>query len=162
VRIAIVGQAPGRTNGSRLAFDGPSGERLARLAGFARAVDLRRAARLTNLLVRWPGRGNGKGDAFPIAEAREAAWGVRLAGIVLLAGRGVARAFGLGGARYFEWAAIGAARVAVVPHPSGISHWWNDPRNRRRAGAFLRGVFGKIGGRRKKLSFKVDTLPGTS
>ena len=28
--------------------------------------------------------------------------------------------------------------AAVIPHPSGIVLWWNDPENRKRAGMFLR------------------------
>jgi hypothetical protein len=28
--------------------------------------------------------------------------------------------------------------VAVIPHPSGVNHWWNDPANRRRFAEFAK------------------------
>jgi hypothetical protein len=28
--------------------------------------------------------------------------------------------------------------VAILPHPSGVNHWYNDPRNVARARRFLR------------------------
>lgn len=61
---------------------------------------------------------------------------------MLLAGKGVARAFGVGDARFFEWLDLGGAMVAVIPHPSGISHWWNAPANRKKAARFMRGAIG--------------------
>ena len=57
---------------------------------------------------------------------------------VLLAGRGVAGAFGVD-LPFFLWAEERGMMVAVVPHPSGVSRWWNDPANERRARRFLRG-----------------------
>lgn len=121
----IVGQAPGRTRGEREALEGPCGDRFARLAGLGGVGELRARARLVNLLGEWPGRA-GKGDAF-------------LAGEVLLLGRGVARAFRVD-SPFLEWRRVGGAVVAVVPHPSGVSRWWNCPENRARASAFLRGA----------------------
>lgn len=64
---------------------------------------------------------------------------------ILIAGRRVARAFGVYDVEYFvsttfkdlvrptghPWRAI------VVPHPSGVNRWWNDERNQLRAHAFL-------------------------
>jgi hypothetical protein len=32
------------------------------------------------------------------------------------------------------------ARFAVFPHPSGVSHFWNDPRDRARAARFMRAL----------------------
>eukprot|EP00662_Eupelagonemidae_sp_cell21_P057411 gene57411-biopygen92575 len=59
-----------------------------------------------------------------------------------LFGAGVARAFGADPAML---AADGGGSVGcpslTLPHPSGVSHWWNDARNRRaadRAGELLR------------------------
>lgn len=139
-RVTIVGQAPGRRNGAALAFEGPSGRRLAALAGVSER-ELRRRAKLVNLLPRWPGAA-GKGDLFPAAAAKKAAKGMRLGGRVPLAGRGVARAFGVGAAPFLEWFTLGRCEAAVFPHPSGVSHWWNDPANRAEAARFLAAVLG--------------------
>lgn len=119
-----------------LPLEGPCGDRLARLAGMPGHRELRRRARLVNLLPAWPGK-SGKGDAFPLREARDRARRLRTRGTVLLAGRVVAAAFGLADAEYFE----PRGRFHVIPHPSGVSHWWNDPANVRRARRFLRAVF---------------------
>ncbi len=139
--VMIVGQAPGRSRGSALPLEGPSGDRLARLAGMSGHDDLRRRATLVNLLPGFPGK-SGKGDAFPLPEARLAAFRMRLGrGRVLLAGKAVARAFGLQVLPYFRWTRHRRAWLAVIPHPSGVSHWWNEPRNVRRARRFMRSVF---------------------
>lgn len=146
-RLVLVGQAPARTS-SAIAFGGDSGARLARLLGMSLA-DLLRAVDTTNLLPRWPGRSaSGKGDSFPLAEARRAA--AELAAkedpsrAFLLAGTNVARAFGVSRLGFLRWGLLGGRRVAVIPHPSGVSRWWNDARNRARARAFL---LREIGGR---------------
>lgn len=122
-------------------MDGPSGRRLERLLGIEEG-QLHRAARVVNLIPWWPGpSASGKGDRFPSSSARLAASRVRLRGTVLLAGRGVARAFGVR-APFFEWARVGPARVAVIPHPSGVSRWWNEPANLERAERFMRAITG--------------------
>ncbi len=59
----------------------------------------------------------------------------------VLFGRKVARAFGLGPeAPWMTW----DEGIAVVPHPSGRSYWYNDPENRARARTFLRRVAHEI------------------
>lgn len=93
-----------------------------------------------NVLEAHPGR-SGKGDAFHLPTARKLTTGLlaRLAahpGPVVLLGRGVASALGRGGQAWFEW----VDGAAVAPHPSGISHWWNDPANIRRARRFWRAL----------------------
>lgn len=139
-RILIVGQAPGPTpSTSRRALDGRCGRRLERLMGIPEGA-LPRVARTVNLLPEWPGRSpSGKGDRFPVAEASQVAATLMLRGVVLFAGRGVAAAFGVR-APFFRWLRLGSARVAVVPHPSGISRWWNDPRNQDTAARFFRAL----------------------
>ena len=91
-----------------------------------------------NLVGSWPGK-SGKGDAFPMGEARASAELLRprLAGkTVLVLGLGTARALGLR-ARYLEWQDGGGFWAVVVPHPSGVNRWWNEPANRRTAREFL-------------------------
>lgn len=52
--------------------------------------------------------------------------------LTLLAGLKVARAFGVDG-RLADLAGrrveVGGGDALVIPHPSGLNHWWNDPKN---------------------------------
>lgn len=119
-------------------FAGRSGDRLADLLGAASLRDLRDRYRLVNLLGYWPGPSpSGKGSAFPLDEARRAAETLPLADGSLLCGRRVAQAYGLARVPFLEWIDARGRRVAVIPHPSGVSRWWNDPENVRRARIFL-------------------------
>lgn len=132
----LVGQAPsGRAPGAA-PLDGPSGRRVARLAGVLELGDAFDAA---NLLGEFPGK-QGKGDAFPAAAARLAAAALDLSGrpLVVLGGRGVAAAFGEGGRAWLEAFPLRGIPAIVVPHPSGVSHWWNCPANAARASLVLR------------------------
>lgn len=134
-RPIIVGEAPPRGGEGRPAFSGYAGRRLAALAGVAELSD---AFDAVNILDEWPGP-QGKGSAFPDALAARAA--MRLRGLlegrlVIVAGRRAARALGLR-AGYLEPVDAGWCAAAVLPHPSGVNRWWNDPANRRRASAFL-------------------------
>ena len=134
----IIGQAPGQKgNGEPLA--GKAGRRLAALCGLSLDAYLARFRRV-NLLPTFPGKA-GKGDAFPLPAAREAARALlpALEGrrVVLLGGR-VAAAFGLHRAPLLVWQPFHGAWVAVAPHPSGLNRFWNDPRNVRRAQQFWR------------------------
>jgi hypothetical protein len=90
-----------------------------------------------NLLPVFPGRA-AKGDAFPMWKARIAARRTKLRGRTVLVGRSVASAFGLRRIPFLVWFRLGAATVSVIPHPSGVCRWWNDPRNVSRAEEFLR------------------------
>lgn len=147
-RPLIVGEAPSMRTSRP--FAGRSGERLADLAGVP-LEQLRSRFRLVNLLAYWPGpSASGKGSAFPLAEARSRAGETPLPPGSLLCGRRVAQAFGLGRAPFLEWvegdarggrtngAGRPTARVAVIPHPSGVCRWWNDPENVDAARRFLR------------------------
>jgi uracil-DNA glycosylase len=135
----IIGQAPGPRTDHREPLSGASGRRLAALCGLPLSVFLARFERV-NLVRRHPGK-LAKGDAFPRAIARRNA--ARLLPLmrgrrVVLLGRNVADAFGLAHLSMFVWHRVGGVEVAVAPHPSGVNHWWNDPRNVRRARRFWR------------------------
>jgi len=110
--------------------------------------DLAELARLTmpeyyrlftraNLLQEYPGKA-GKGDAFPMRLARPAAKALRphLSAFkeVVFLGKMVAEAFSHWG-DWFEWRGD-APRLAMSPHPSRISTWWNIPGHGKRAGQF--------------------------
>lgn len=149
-RLLVVGEAPSAQYGGR-PLQGDTGRRLAALAGVGHG-QLLAAVDAVNLFDAWPGPEN-HGSAFPVREARDAA--VRLLAtitgrrVLLLGGRVVA-AFGLVGLEPFRWhdvdipriadgrsRLVTVTRVAVVPHPSGVSRSYNDPRVRAQAAEFL-------------------------
>lgn len=147
MRVVIVGQAPSRSSRGKRPFEGASGRRIAALAGLGSYEALAGRCVLVNLLRRWPGAApSGKGDAFPWRRAeraaRDLAAQVAPGDVVVLAGRNVARCFGLRATTFFGRVALGGAEAYVVPHPSGVSHWWNDAGNRKAAAEFFRRVVG--------------------
>jgi len=136
----LVGQAPSRRSDGKEAF--PKGARSAKRLSTLIGGDVRRLFDAENLLDRWPGKA-GKGDSFPIEIARKKA--IELLetdrhDILILFGRKVAEAFGLGDARWFEERRIGRRSLYAVPHPSGINLWWNDRTNVEKARRFFEEV----------------------
>lgn len=126
--MTVVGQAPGPNTDPAEPLSGASGRRLAALCGSAFPFER------VNVLDAWPGR-CGKGDAFPKPVRSPLVRSLAAGGAdhrVVLLGRSVASLFGLAAVPWFEW----RGRFVVVPHPSGISHWWNDPANVERARRF--------------------------
>lgn len=62
----------------------------------------------------------------------------------LLCGRRVWRAtMGRADGEFGSEATAGGARVVLLPHPSGLSRWWNDRANPTRLGRRLRGLLGE-------------------
>lgn len=139
-KALLVGRAPARRMAGRGAFRGRSGERLAALAG-TDLDGLLRAVDAANLLGEWPGK-QGKGDAFPMAAARAAAGVLDVSGrpLVVAVGKRVAAAMGLRRPEYFAPAAWRGVPLVVVPHPSGVNRWWNDPVNVGKMHAFMRSL----------------------
>jgi len=138
----LLGEAPNRWQGEDPIQRGRHTlyrEDLAELCGLTMPAFYRCFVR-ANLLSRWPGR-SGRGSAFPPAEARRRAESVaqHLGSFrsVVLVGRRVARAFGRYKQDWYAWYDDGP-RVAVVPHPSRVNRYWNDPANVRAAEAFFR------------------------
>lgn len=131
----LVGEAPARGTEGLPPFSGRSGAFLARVAGF----DVAARFECVNLLDRWPGP-QGKGSAFPLAEARAAALELDVGGrTVILAGWRVAHAWPDRAPRAYLVAVDGAhgGPLAVLPHPSGVCRWWNDAWRRDAARRFL-------------------------
>lgn len=102
-----------------------------------------------NLLPYFPGR-HKRDDKFPMTPARLAAEVMApllVDRTVILVGRNVASAFKVEG-EFHEWQEVrvrrpcflqrcpGTARVAIVPHPSGRNHWYNQADNMAAARAF--------------------------
>jgi uracil-DNA glycosylase len=143
-RLIIIGEAPSRTGDpDRPLMSAPIRRRLIELLGIDDAAYF--AIDRINLLRAWPGRRGKKGDlADPIA-MRSAAWIVLAAEELIgrravFLGARVARAFGAHRRPILRWFAIGGGSAAILPHPSGVNRWWNDPRNRRRAIRFMRKI----------------------
>jgi hypothetical protein len=95
-----------------------------------------------NVLDEFPGSA-GKGDLFPIEEARLRVGAIlqHLYGLedvpVILLGHKVAGVFGVK-RRFLETEIVDGRTFAVFPHPSGVSHYWNDKDNVQRASCFIR------------------------
>lgn len=97
-----------------------------------------------NVLPTWPGS-SGKGSHFPVAQARDEADAIRcmINGVavewtVVILGFRAASAFCYRSQRpesreYFSPWQERNSTFSVIPHPSGVNRWWNDPLNRRRA-----------------------------
>lgn len=133
--------------GTGTALLGRCGRRLARLLSMTEA-EYARTFRRRNLLKTWPGKSpSGKGDRWARVEARAAAARCRPSGVVVLLGSRVAAAFGVQDNPPLTWFRMGRATCAILPHPSGVNRWWNDPRNVAAAAQLLKAAVaaGKIG-----------------
>jgi len=161
VKPLFIGQAPGpsalevrRSNrGKRIggrALAGAAGERLASLGGLASVDDFLARVDTVNVLVEYPGPAPQKGDAFPMPGATRRARVLRYEHAhrdqIVLVGIAVARAFGFDDPPLCEWMIDVIAfdkeiQWAVIPHPSGVNRWWNDPINKALAEVFLHSLF---------------------
>lgn len=99
-----------------------------------------------NVLGAYPGRA-GKGAAFPLELARPATDRFEEflkhrdhIELMLLAGGRVAKAFDIKDVEYFKGTNWRGFATVVVPHPSGVSTWWNGAGNRTRAKKFMEGL----------------------
>ena len=134
--VRVIGQAPSSKTDGQGAFTGRSGAFLALLAGCSQEEFLR-VFDVVNLLDHYPGKREGKGDKFPMAEARKAAAACSLTGRTIFVGRQVAKAFGAKENRFFEfWEHQPNVMAVIVPHPSKVSTWWNDPAKLEQARKF--------------------------
>lgn len=150
-QVVLIGQAPSRSGDPCYPLTGRFGRKIQELARITEWTYLRKTVRI-NVLPVYPGT-NGKGDAFPLNKARHMARTIAELGVfdcgrdVVMFGWNVARVFGMPKTAWLMWErpyrVLGepcSTRVAVSPHPSGVSTWWNDPENLRRASAFWRGL----------------------
>lgn len=134
--VLVVGVAPGPSHGEGRAFLGSSsGAALERLWGM-QPGELGLVADTANLCPSWPGRSRGGlGDAVPAKlDLLRAAQELDLAGYsaVVLCGASVAGAMGfpVDPLRVHE---RDGRRFLVLPHPSPVNRWWNEPSNRTAA-----------------------------
>lgn len=143
----IIGQAPARgskvrdRHGILVPFQGPSGGRLRLLAGVENLED---HFLMWNLLDAPAIKTIGKGDDFDMgfARGRAARDLTRIKQMqppmILLMGRKVEKAFGFKPKPFLTVRKWQGLKWVVFPHPSGVSHWWNDRDNRIRAERFLK------------------------
>lgn len=150
--VLYIAQAPGVPGPH--ARNTRADARLSRFLNIALA-DLPCYLRWINVLSAFPGK-SGKGDRFPLAEARQCAAKICLEPVTLLAGSNVARAFQLSPA-LFTWNDVQGCRVAVVPHPSGINRWWNDPAHVAQFRAFCCSLLGLSRYPRRLCSLRDET-----
>lgn len=148
----LIGQAPGpNTDPDLPLFPVPAtsaGGRLCQMTGLLRGEYLLQFDRI-NVLNFFPGQVR-RDDKFPMSPARFAASTMKpfLAGrVVVLVGRNVANAFGHT-AEFHEWGDMqcrrdhhknpGGCQIAIIPHPSGRNHWYNDAANKIKSQNFWR------------------------
>jgi len=145
LRPMLIGQAPGpganRSSTPDEILGGKAGKRIADLAGITYGEYLLGFTR-SNLIGSHQGK-SGKGDRFPIELARKNAVTFLMNGImanrkVVFLGQNVARAFNADDFFLFTWYPGCCFDYAVAPHPSGVSHWWNDPQHVKSARLFWR------------------------
>lgn len=127
----IVGEAPGKGGDASKPIEGRIGARLAACCGLTFDEFLERFDRV-NLLDVQP-QVSGKGTDFNVKLASKKAFyfehnreGLFGRPFTLLLGKRVAAAFGLTKVEYFVPITFkNGSKAYVVPHPSGVSRWWN-------------------------------------
>jgi len=153
-QLIIVGQAPSRIGDGR-PFTGPSGNRLVKLFGLEDYEALASYARLVNIFGDPANRSQAILCGRPRAHAGDD-WDRDLAAVegfglllrwmkepgdklVLGCGKNVIQALTDRPPAMFKGRRMAPGLdVWHFPHPSGASHFWNDPENVERAGVFLR------------------------
>lgn len=133
--IYVIGESLSRQGDGR-PLSGPSGDRLADLCGVSR-IELRRRFTLLNLCAgyAWSSTGAAAGRRRLMSRVQHGDY-------VLLLGRKVEGEFTTHRQPFFEHWFLGdtIAKWYTTPHPSGLSHWWNEPRNVEQARRFWKGV----------------------
>lgn len=139
----LIGEAPSKNEHPPTPLEGRIGRRLAACAGLSFEEFLERFDRVNLLDVRQDTKE--KGFEFDMEKASKSArrmyWTLENGRTIILLGKRVAAAFALP-SEYFQplrWAPVDLT-FYVVPHPSGVNRWWNDPANVEKMNAFMRGL----------------------
>ncbi len=134
-QVLFVGQGPSQHGDPWKPLEGIVAVRLAELLGIHPVNFIKKYARI-NLNTEWIGKA-GKGDVFDVVEGRRAAKNLLMGSWThyVLLGRNVADCFGLEIDEPLQmFCAEGADKhYLLLPHPSGINRWWNDPEHRKAA-----------------------------
>jgi hypothetical protein len=130
--IIFVGQGPSENGDPYLPLEGRIGEKLGDLL---EVTDFAQSFARINLNSEWIGKGSGgKGDVFDRSEGKTAAK-VLLRGSwtkYVLLGKLVALCFDANG-EPLDTVRHGVKSFFLLPHPSGINRWWNNPANESEA-----------------------------
>jgi len=137
----LIGECPGRAGG--LPLEGAIGRRIAELAGLTFTEYLERTERV-NLFVEpqpmWSAtKARFQAWSLVASVTAYAPWDHR---VVLLLGRRVTAAFGLGQREWLLPLTGASGTWVACPHPSGRNRWYNHLQNRERLAAFLREALG--------------------
>lgn len=139
----IIGEAPSKNQDPPHPIEGRIGQRLADLSGLTLPEFLAHFDRTNLIHVRQDTAAHGFQFDMPLARRRAEvlAQSFRPNQIVLLLGQRVAMAFGFSNrTQPFVQHHIHGAEVRIVPHPSGINRWWNEPKNEDAAKVFMRTI----------------------
>jgi uracil-DNA glycosylase len=147
----FIGQAPAFF-GQATPLVGKAAKRLESLSGLT-ATQLDRNFDKINIFKYFPGRlGSGKGDKFDVKKARILARTINIDKyrLVIFLGLNVAKSFEkIKRPRLFkEFYLSKEDRLSIgliLPHPSGVSHFWNTVENRNKAARTLRRLIKKTG-----------------
>jgi uracil-DNA glycosylase len=143
-RLLFVGQAPGKLGAKP--FVGRSGKTVAKLLGVDYDAMFGQHT-FVNVVDEFQGKIGKKGDVFEPSKVDAMAKIAEPASFtcgIVLCGKAVARAFGLKKQPYLDWFRLHGKPAMVLPHPSGINMWWNDPKNKTSAQKRLRAFASKV------------------
>lgn len=145
----LIGEAPSKNEPLPKPLEGRIGRRLASFAGITFEQYLERFDRINLLEVRQDTKE--KGFTFNRETARVSAVALipridRYENVILL-GKRVRDAFGIIKEyfephhwKHYESGLYEGTTIYVVPHPSGVNRWFNDPANREKMSAFMRSI----------------------
>lgn len=148
----FIGQAPA-FHGQKEPLIGKSSKRLEKLCGLSKK-QLNIYFDKTNIFKHFPGKmRHSKGDQFDMQKARILAKQMDLDKyrLVVFLGLNVAKAFEIKRPRLFKEVYLSKedhlqhlSRGVILPHPSGVSHFWNTLDNRNKASKTLRRIMKKM------------------
>lgn len=152
--LFFLGSAPSKY--SKVPFCGMTGRKLAEMAGVDPG-NFPHVFQTWNIVRQWQGK-NGKGDRFqPTRDDVALAYkqidcSIQL-GVthVIVVGQAGAKAMGVGYKPILQWfpklVAGRQSQWMVIPHPSGVNRFYNDPSNKRRVVRALRKIVNQSLGR---------------
>lgn len=145
MKILIIGEAPSKNEPLPRPIEGRIGRRLADFADVSFDTFLARTERMNLLAVRQDTAEKGfEFDHVVAAErAREVVKNLEPERVVLLLGKRVAKAAGIAKDYFIPCFCENGALIYVVPHPSGVNRWFNDPKNLAKMSGFMKAIINR-------------------